>query len=64
MLDKKPLTISCIVFEFPKGTTLSDVISELQHEDDFHFNDKLTSSMHLEFSTISEEEYNERSPMK
>lgn len=64
MSDKKPLTISCIVFEFPKGTTLSDVIKELVNEDDFHFNDKLVSPMRLEFSTISEEEYIERSPMK
>ena len=41
MSDKKPLTISCIMFEFPKGTTLSDVIKELQREDDVHFDDKL-----------------------
>ena len=64
MTDKKPLRVSSIVFEFPKGTTLTDVIQELQYEDALHFNDKLVSNMRLEFSTVSEEEYKERSPMK
>lgn len=64
MTDKEPLTISCVVFEFPKGTTLSNVINELQHEDSVHFDDKLVSNIRIEFSTVSEEEYYERSPMK
>lgn len=64
MPDKKPLTISCVVFEFPKGTTLSDVIRTLQDEDDVHFDDKLISPMRIEFSTLSEEEYYERSPLQ
>ena len=64
MTDKKSLTISSVVFEFPKGMTLSDVIKELQHEDCTHYDDKLITNMRIEFSTVSEEEYNERSPMK
>lgn len=64
MSDKKPLTISCVMFEFPKGTTLSDVINELQREDSVHFDDKLVSNIRIEFSTVSEEEYYKRSPMK
>lgn len=64
MTDKKPLIISGVVFEFPKGTTLSDVIKMLQDEDTVHFDDKLLSNIRMEFSTVSEEEYNERSPMK
>jgi hypothetical protein len=64
MTDKKPLTISCVVFEFPKGTTLSDVIKDLQYEEDVHFDDKLVANMRIEFSTVSEEEYYERSPMR
>lgn len=64
MPDKQPLTISCVIFEFPKGTTLSDVIKELQDEDCVHFDDRLVSNMRIEFSTVSEEEYDERSPMK
>lgn len=28
MTDKKSLTISSVVFEFPKGMTLSDVIKD------------------------------------
>ena len=63
MPDKKPLTISCVIFEFPKGTTLSDVIKDLQREDDVHFDDRLVSNMRIEFSTVSEEEYDERSPL-
>ena len=64
MTNKEPLIISSVVFEFPKGTTLSDVIKELQHEDCTHYDDKLITNMRIEFSTVSEEEYNERSPMK
>ena len=64
MADKKPLTISCIMFEFPKGTTLSDVIKEIQDREPEHFNDRLVSNIRIEFSTVSEEEYYERSPMK
>lgn len=64
MPDKKPLTISCVIFEFPKGTTLSNVIKDLQYEDSVHFDDKLVSNIRIEFSTVSEEEYYERSPMK
>lgn len=64
MADKKPLTLSSVVFEFPKGTTLSDVIRLLQDEDDVHFDDKLIFNTRIEFSTLSEEEYKERSPMK
>lgn len=64
MTDKKPLTLSSVVFEFPKGTTLSDVIKELQREDDVHFDDKLIFPTRIEFSTLSEEEYKERSPLK
>lgn len=64
MPDKKPLTISCVIFEFPKGTTLSEVIRDLQHEDCVHYDDRLVSNMRIEFSTVSEEEYDERSPMK
>lgn len=64
MPDKKPLIISCVIFEFPKGTTLSDVIKDLQREDDVHFDDRLVSPMRIEFSTVSEEEYDERSPLK
>lgn len=64
MPDKKPLTISCVAFEFPKGTTLSDVIRTLQDEDDVHFDEKLISNMRIEFSSVSNEEYYERSPMK
>ena len=64
MTDKKPLTISNVVFEFPKGMSLSDVIKELQHEDCTHHDDKLIYDTRIEFSTVSEEEYNERSPMK
>ena len=59
MTDKKSLTISSVVFEFPKGMTLSDVIKELQHEDCTHYDDKLITNMRIEFSTVSEEEYNE-----
>lgn len=64
MPDKKPLIISSVVFEFPKGTTLSDVIKDLQREDDVHFDDRLVLPMRIEFSTVSEEEYYERSPLK
>lgn len=64
MTDKKPLTISSVAFEFPKGTTLSDVIKELQDEDDIHFDDKLIFDTRIEFSTISAEEYHKRSPMR
>ena len=64
MTDKEPLTISSVVFEFPKGMTLSDVIKELQHEDCTHYDDRLVSNIRIEFSTVSEEEYNEKSPMK
>lgn len=64
MANKKPLTISGVTFEFPKGTTLSDVIKELQDEEDVHFDDKLIFDTRIEFSTISAEEYHERSPMR
>lgn len=64
MPDKKPLTISCVIFEFPKGTTLSDVIKEIQDREPEHFDDRLASNMRIEFSTVSEEEYYERSPMQ
>lgn len=64
MADKKPLTISGVVFELPAGTTLSDVIRLLQDKDCEHFDDKLIFNTRIEFSTLSEEEYKERSPMK
>lgn len=60
MTNKEPLTISSVMFEFPKGMTLSDVIKELQHEDCTHYDDKLVFNTRLDFSIIS----NERSPMK
>ena len=64
MDDKKPLTISGVTFEFPKGTRLSDVIEILQREDAVHYDNILVFDTRLEFSTVSEEEYNERSPIK
>lgn len=64
MADKKPLTLSSVVFEFPEGTTLSDVIRLLQDKDDVHFDDKLLRDVRLEFGSMSLKEYVERSPMK
>lgn len=49
-ISKEPLTISGVVFEIPKGTTLSDVIEMLQREDTVHFNDKLEADIRIEFS--------------
>jgi len=59
MTDKKLLTISSVIFEIPKGTTLRDVIEMLQCEDTTHFDDKLEADIRIEFSN-----YHERSPMK
>lgn len=64
MADKKPLIISGVVFEFPTGTTLSDVIRLLQDKDCEHFDDVLLKDARLEFGSISLKEYEERSPMK
>lgn len=55
MTDKKPLTISGITFEFPKGTTLSDVIKMLQDEDAVHYDNILIFDTRIEFSTSSSE---------
>jgi hypothetical protein len=49
MADKKPLTISGVIFEFPKGTTLSDVIKELQYRECEHYDDKLITNIRIEF---------------
>lgn len=64
MADKKPLTLSSVVFEFPEGTTLSDVIRLLQDKDDVHFDDVLLKDTRLEFGSMSLKEYVERSPIK
>jgi hypothetical protein len=64
MADKKPLTISGVVFELPAGTTLSDVIRLLQDKDCEHFDDVLLRDVRLEFGSISLKEYEERSPIK
>ena len=64
MADKKPLTLSSVVFEFPEGTTLSDVIRLLQDKDCEHFDDVLLKDTRLEFGSMSLKEYVERSPMK
>lgn len=64
MADKKPLIVSGVVFEFPAGTTLSDVIRLLQDKDCEHFDDVLLKDTRLEFGSISLKEYVERSPMK